>query len=168
MEQEIEYLKDATVSVFGKRYFIPREHTAYGDSEYLSYRFSGTALTAKRWTPTLLTLKNLVEKETNLQFNFVVINRYKDGHCTIGQHKDNERQLNSTYPVTCLSLGACRNLLLTSDTSPSLKYLQPLRNGSLLLIPQKTNLRFKHGIPKQTEVTCPRISLTFRDIISPR
>lgn len=60
--------------MFGKWHQIPRQQAAYGDDSLL-YRFSGTAVPAKPWTPLLKLIKRTVEEITRRDYNFVLINR---------------------------------------------------------------------------------------------
>ncbi|GBM04124.1 DNA oxidative demethylase ALKBH2, partial [Araneus ventricosus] len=81
LETEIEYLPSemATVFIYNKRYSVPRKVSAYGDKN-LTYTFSGNTLPTKPLIPILI--KMLTEANKFLKegsFNYVLINRYKDG-----------------------------------------------------------------------------------------
>ena len=162
LERELVYEKDSYVTVFGKRYKIKRDHVGYGDPG-LNYKFSGTTLAAKDWTPTLLDLKSKIEAYTGLSFNFVLVNRYKDGSCYISPHSDNEACLDQSLGVVALSLGAKRKFQFSQNGRIVESIYLP--NGSLLTFPARTNVIYKHGIPKEHRVTSCRISLTFRRIL---
>ena len=47
---------------------------AYGDPG-IKYKYSGTSITAKSWSPTLLQLRDLVKEATGHTYNFVLVNR---------------------------------------------------------------------------------------------
>ncbi|XDV20404.1 hypothetical protein PO909_025737 [Leuciscus waleckii] len=68
------------------------------------YSFSGVHLLAKPWTPTLEHIRDAVTKATGHTFNFVLINRYKDGHDHMGEHRDDERELDPACPIASLEL----------------------------------------------------------------
>uniref|UniRef100_A0A8C1T706 AlkB homolog 2, alpha-ketoglutarate-dependent dioxygenase n=1 Tax=Cyprinus carpio TaxID=7962 RepID=A0A8C1T706_CYPCA len=76
-EEEVEYFS-AKLQVYGKSYNVPRKQATYSD-EGLMYSFSGAHLLAKPWTPTLEHIRDAVTKATGHTFNFVLINRYKEG-----------------------------------------------------------------------------------------
>ena len=87
---------------------IPRNQAAYGD-EGISYKYSGVTVTAKEWTPTLREIRGKVESATGKRFNFVLVNRYKDGRDYVGEHKDDEKDLEESYPIASVTLGATRD-----------------------------------------------------------
>jgi alkylated DNA repair dioxygenase AlkB len=169
LEREVEYLTGelARVRVFGKVHDIPRQHAAYGD-EGVRYRYSGTTVAARPWTPTLARLKALVEQEAGHKYNFVLVNRYKDGADKMGDHKDDEKELSRDVPIASLSLGAERDFVLKHSDRRS-NGLAPvtvsLRPGTLLLMHPPTNQHWVHGLPARAACRLPRINLTFRHIL---
>src|SRR5271156_3855815 len=70
---EIEYDKNSTVIVYGKKFTIPRKQTAYGD-DGMTYKFSGATVHAKPWIPILLRIKKDIENMTAHKFNFCLVN----------------------------------------------------------------------------------------------
>ncbi|TSW89625.1 DNA oxidative demethylase ALKBH2 [Bagarius yarrelli] len=173
LEEEVEYFtgEKAMVQVFGKMYSVPRQQATYGD-EGLVYSFSGVHLEARVWTPTLEYIRDVVTNATGHTFNFVLINRYKDGQDHIGEHRDDERELDPSCPIAAVSLGATRDLVFRHrDTrkEPKKHPVNPVKlelvNGSLLLMNSPTNTYWYHSLPVRRKVTTPRISLTFRRII---
>ncbi|KAI8499296.1 Alpha-ketoglutarate-dependent dioxygenase alkB 2 [Branchiostoma belcheri] len=100
----------ARVQIFGKYRDIPRKQVAFGDPG-LSYRFSGVEIPAKPWSPLLRTIKDRIQEVTGQEFNFVLINRYKDGLDYIGEHRDDEEGLVQNAPIASLSLGQKRDFI---------------------------------------------------------
>ncbi|KAI8499052.1 Alpha-ketoglutarate-dependent dioxygenase alkB 2 [Branchiostoma belcheri] len=100
----------ARVQIFGKYRDIPRKQVAFGDPG-LSYRFSGVEIPARPWSPLLRTIKDRIQEVTGQEFNFVLINRYKDGLDYIGEHRDDEEGLVQNAPIASLSLGQKRDFL---------------------------------------------------------
>ncbi|KAI8480136.1 Alpha-ketoglutarate-dependent dioxygenase alkB 2 [Branchiostoma belcheri] len=100
----------ARVQLFGKYRDIPRKQVAFGDPG-LSYRFSGVEIPAKPWSPLLRTIKDRIQEVTGQEFNFVLINRYKDGLDYIGEHRDDEEGLVQNAPIASLSLGQKRDFI---------------------------------------------------------
>lgn len=182
LESGVTYNTDeqSQITIFGKKIMIPRKQVAYGD-DGTSYKFSGVTVMAKRWTEddkvgkTLLDIKKKVEEHTGKKFNFVLLNRYKDGDAYIGPHRDDEKELGDDPAIACISFGAERslvfapyrfiplqdnqNLPLTND-----KLNVPLKHGSLCVMLDKTNTFWTHTIPKKSSIKLPRVSLTFRYI----
>lgn len=166
LEKEIIYnsKEESKIIIFGKSIEIPRQQVAYGD-EGLFYSFSGLQVKTKPWTPLLVELKNKVEQQTNQTFNFVLINRYKDGSQYIGYHSDDEKELKDKPLIVGLSFGASRELLFKHKSEDIIKKIN-LKHGSMYVMNDPTNKNWKHSIPTRTNILEPRISLTFRNIIN--
>ncbi|CAE1260621.1 ALKBH2 [Acanthosepion pharaonis] len=115
-EQTISYNTGqlARVQVFGKWHDIPRKQVAHGDPN-LSYTFSGNTVPARPWKPLLNKIRERITEVTGYTFNFVLINRYKDGRDHMGEHKDDEKELVKRSPIASLSLA--KSEILCSVTS---------------------------------------------------
>lgn len=165
LEDNIEYNsdEDSMVMIHGKMIKIPRKQVAHGDPG-TSYSFSGNTVPTKPWTPELLEIKRKVEEYAGETFNFVLINRYKDGSHYIGYHSDDEKELGDTPTIASITFGAARDFLLKKiDGSEPLETFK-LHHGDLLLMKHPTNDKWKHSVPKRLKVKKPRINLTFRRI----
>eukprot|EP00045_Choanoeca_perplexa_P014598 m.173315 g.173315 ORF g.173315 m.173315 type:complete len:237 (-) comp16731_c0_seq27:470-1180(-) len=168
--------EDVMIKVMGKVYDIPRRVAMQGD-DGLSYTYSSTKLTADAWTSPVLQLKEVVEKLVGCSFNLVLINRYKDGQDCMGEHQDNEPELDPSAPVVSLSFGAPRDFVLKhkhvkkkqgahADEPVVKMQLQP---GHLVAMDVPSNRDWYHGVPRRalSKVNVPRINLTFRKATSP-
>ncbi|KAI5625288.1 DNA oxidative demethylase ALKBH2, partial [Silurus asotus] len=173
LEDEVEYFtgEQAKVQVFGKMHSVPRKQATYGD-EGLVYSFSGVHLAARVWTPTLEYIRNAVTGATGHTFNFVLINRYKDGQDHIGEHRDDERELDPSCPIASVSLGAARDFVFRHKDArkePKKCQIEPVKlelaHGSLLLMNPPTNTYWYHSLPVRRKVKTTRINLTFRRIV---
>ncbi|XP_069135081.1 DNA oxidative demethylase ALKBH2-like [Argopecten irradians] len=171
-EKSLEYYTGQTtkVFVFGKWHNIPRKQAAYGDAG-LSYSYSGNSVDAKPWTPLLENIRDRVSKETGYTYNFVLVNRYKDGHDHMGEHRDDERELIPGHPIASLSLGQPRNFVFKHAKSRgknATKKIAPvtikLGHGSLLMMNHPTNTHWYHSLPQQKSLVGVRINMTFRKI----
>jgi len=163
LEREVQYLlpEDCKVKIRGKEYAVPRQLCAFGD-EGLTYTFSGLTVNCQSWTPLLLEIKAQVESLTGVEYNFVLINRYKDGSCCIGQHKDNEVDLDDSCPIASLSLGETRTMVFKRPKFNDHRI--ELKDNSLLLMRPPTNQYWTHGIPPEKKRSGVRLNLTFRRI----
>uniref|UniRef100_A0A3Q2YVB0 DNA oxidative demethylase ALKBH2 n=1 Tax=Hippocampus comes TaxID=109280 RepID=A0A3Q2YVB0_HIPCM len=172
LEKEVVYsTEEAKVQVFGKVYGIPRKQATYGDTG-LIYTYSGVPRLACQWTPTLKYIRDSVTKVTGHTFNFVLIN-YEDGHDHIGEHRDDERELDPLSPIASVSLGAVRDFVFRHRDArgkQSSRRIEPVKlvlaHGSLLLMNSPTNTFWYHSLPVRKKVLLPRINLTFRRIMS--
>ncbi|XP_072288790.1 DNA oxidative demethylase ALKBH2 [Eucyclogobius newberryi] len=173
LEQEVVYAtgEEAQVQVFGKVYNIPRKQATYGNAG-LAYTYSGVKRFACPWTPTLEHIRETVTKTTGQTFNFVLVNRYKDGLDHMGEHRDDEKELDPLCPIASVSLGAARDFIFRHRDSRgkhSHRNIEPVKlelsHGSLLLMNPPTNTFWYHSLPIRKKVTMPRINLTFRRIV---
>ena len=178
LESELHpYLESSKsqVKIMGKIHPIPRKQAAFGD-EGLTYSFSGITVAANTWTSSLLQIKESVEGVLGESFNFVLVNRYKDGLDHIGEHRDDETDLHPGVSIASLSFGQHRDFIFKHKDSrgrnaprkdiPQVKLC--LRHGSLLVMKHPTNSEWYHSLPVRRSAPSPRINLTFRRMtISP-
>lgn len=174
LQKDVEYFSSdlAQVRIFGKWHPIPRQQVAYGN-EGLKYTFSGKTVPALPWPPVLLELRDLLTHVVGQEFNFVLINRYRSGHDHIGEHRDDEKDLDRTAPIASLSLGQARDFVFrhidarrSGDQKrniPSVKLL--LSHGSLLMMNPPTNKYWYHSLPPRKNCPGVRLNLTFRKMM---
>ena len=169
-EKLIEYRSDeeSSIVINGRTIKIPRKQIAYGDKG-LSYTFTGNKVPVEDWNESdkvsklLLKIRNKIKKYTKIEYNFVLINRYKDGNDYIGYHFDSEYDLVDKSSIAGISLGAERDMCFKDQVYGKVKKVK-LEHGSLVTIDFPTNRHWKHSIPKRKKCTYPRISLTFRQM----
>jgi len=151
------------IVMFGRRVLQPRLIAWAGS---LGYRYSGQTLEPRAPTPTTAALMARVVEHTQVPFNHVLINRYRDGSDSIGLHADDEPELGLDPIVVTLSLGATRQFVL----KPRRARLGPSRSvdvhhGSLLVMGGTCQRHYVHGVPRQSGAAGERISLTFRRLL---
>ncbi|CAL1531943.1 unnamed protein product [Lymnaea stagnalis] len=158
----------AKIQMFGKWIDIPRKQVAYGD-EGLTYTFSGKTLPANPWPSFLNKVRRQITQATGFTFNFVLVNRYKDGYDYMGEHKDDEKDLCSGYPIASLTCGQERDFVFKHQDSRGTKATRKidtvsikLEHGSLLLMKQPTNSFWYHSLPQRKKATGVRVNMTFR------
>lgn len=164
LEKEVQYLPSETTVIYVKGTIckIPRRIAAYGYAG-VTYSFSGLHIRSEPWTNSLLEIKQEVEKLCGCTFNFVLINRYKDGDDCIGQHKDNEGDLSQDHPIASLSFGETRKVIFKRQNFEDV--CLDLKDNSMLVMKSPTNKFWTHGIPRQSERNGVRLNLTFRNIV---
>lgn len=177
MESTIEYNtgKLAKVRMYGKWMNISRKRAAFGE-EGLTYTFSGNTIPARPWEPVVLKIKKAVESALDYKwsFNFVLVNRYKDGNDHIGEHRDDEKDLDRQAPIASVSLGQERDFVFKHKdargkykTRPDLKTLTVrLKKGTLFVMNPPTNDYWYHSLPIRKSAHGPRINLTFRVMVT--
>ena len=174
-----------TVALGGRVQPIPRRHAAFGDHR-LSYSFSGITMRATPWIPLISSLRDHVGKALGGEtFNFVLVNRYKDGYDHMGEHRDNEQELVPIAPIASLSFGQTRDFVLRHRDSCGRRggrgggggsrggtgacVEEPVKlelgHGSLLVMCPPTNSMWYHSLPVRRRALHPRINLTFRRMV---
>ena len=151
------------IVMFGRRVLQPRLIAWAGS---LGYRYSGQTLEPRAPTPTTAALMARVVEHTQVPFNHVLINRYRDGSDSIGLHADDEPELGPDPVVATLSLGATRRFVLKprrARSGPSRSV--DVHHGSLLVMGGTCQRHYVHGVPREADVTGERISLTFRRLL---
>jgi alkylated DNA repair dioxygenase AlkB len=136
--------------MYGKRVAVPRETAGRGD------RMS------QPWTPQLVVVRERLEALLGTGFDYVFVNRYRDGRDSVAWHGDHET---SGKVVASLSLGATREFDLRpkreSDLRPRTIALD-LAHGDLVVMAGETQRYWEHRVRKDPLVHDQRINLTFR------
>lgn len=156
--------KQYPIRLFGKTMLQPRLIAWYGDPN-ITYKYAQTTLTASGWTPTLKTLQEQLLESTQLHFNSVLANWYRDGQDSMGWHSDNEKELGEQPAIASISLGAARTLHFRTVEKPHQRASVLLESGSLLLMKGDSQDLWQHQLPKSKKVQAGRINLTFRQIV---
>ncbi|CAM9701959.1 unnamed protein product, partial [Lampetra planeri] len=184
-EKQIEYMadEDARVRVFGAWHSLPRQQSAYGDPG-VTYRYSGSTLLARPWCPVLEEIREHIESLTEQPYNFVLVNRYRDGRDHMGEHRDDEKDLVRGSAIASVSLGACRDFCFRRrprggrrsvnakpresrgccrDASRGRdRLVMLLEHGSVLVMKWPTNEVWCHALPPRRRDKSIRVNLTFR------
>jgi len=159
-----DFWKHDELIMFGKRLKTNRKVAWFGDQDY-QYSYSNSIKKALKWTPELLSLKEIIELKTGEKFNSCLLNLYHNGNEGMGWHSDNEKELGEHPVIASLSLGAARKFLLKHNQTKQ-KIAIILETGSLLLMKGETQEKWIHSLPKTKIIQKPRINLTFRFIHS--
>src|SRR5712691_4867116 len=81
-----------TIRLAGKEILSPRLVSWHGDPEAY-YRYSGRTFRPNPWTPELLAIKERLDSLVDVAFNSVLVNFYRDGQDSMGEHADAEPEL---------------------------------------------------------------------------
>lgn len=117
-------------------------------------------------SPSMLCIKNTLERVLQCRFHYVLINRYRDKNDSIGWHSDGEAKSRCRNVVASISLGGPRTFILRHNNwkQNSLKKEFELSSGCLLVMKDDTQRYWKHSVPKSRTRVNPRINLTFRQV----
>jgi alkylated DNA repair dioxygenase AlkB len=143
--------------IFG--HMQPRLIASCGDPG-ITYRYSGVDNIALPWTRTLLEIKSRVESVLG-EYNFCLLNLYRDGKDSMGWHADDEREMGDI--IGSLSLGATRKFRIRHNESRETRTFL-LGHGSLLIMAGAMQQFWQHSVPKTKLPVGERINLTFRQV----
>ena len=95
-------------------------------------------------------------------YNAVGMNLYRDGRDSVAMHNDKLHSIVPGMPITLVSLGAPRRMLIRAKRGDRASIAVELAPGSLLCMSHASQLTHEHGIPKTRRATGPRMSVVFR------
>ena len=161
--KNIEWTNDEVI-IFGKKIITKRKVAWYAD-DGISYTYSGINKAGLPWNAQLMELKKIAENISNHTINACLLNLYHDGNEGMGWHSDNEKTIVQNSAIATLSFGATRKFAFKHKISKLTTSIL-LSNGSALIMEGETQTNWLHAITKSTKVTSPRISLTFRKMVT--
>ena len=121
---------------------------------------------APELTLDLKSIRNRVEAQTQLRFNAVLLNLYRDGKDGVSWHSDKTDKSGIDPVIASVTFGETRLFRLRHKTRKDIPVIEsPLHHGSFLLMAGTTNSFWEHQVPKTARDIFPRINLTFRQVI---
>jgi alkylated DNA repair dioxygenase AlkB len=154
----------STSTFFGKVHQIPRDQVVVFFDEnpsHATYNYSRHDVPVVANFDELERIRQQVQSLTGVVYNFVLINRYKDGKDGVGWHADDERQIDQANPIASVSFGGSRKFDLRLTKSPQVKTRFQLSHGDLVVMHPGCQTHLQHQVPKQANAH-PRLNLTFR------
>ena len=139
--------------MYGKRVLVPRETASRGDGA------------RQPWSPLLLQVKDLVQAGAGVKFDYVFINRYRNGKDSVAWHNDNDADVDPRLHIASLTLGATRRFDLRPRFTSGLRQRRisiDVEHGDLIIMGGETQRHWQHRIAKDACVHEERINLTFR------
>lgn len=142
-----------TREMYGKRVLVPRETAGRGEKM------------PQPWTPALTTVRRMIERHTGTTYDYVFLNRYRDGNDAVAWHGDRDGGRDARLVVASLSLGATRTFQLRPKKDSGLRH-DPISvdvaHGDLIVMRGDTQLYWDHRVPRDRRVTGERLNVTFR------
>ena len=153
------------IRMSGRMVDIPRRQKAFGHN----YQFSGQTAVAGP-TPVLLEpYLKWAQAAVDNRLNGLLLNWYAgELRHYIGPHHDDTRQLFHGSPIATISLGERRMFRLTREEKLDGRRTVvdkrefDVEPGSVIILPWKTNLAWKHSVPHFARYHGRRISITLR------
>jgi alkylated DNA repair dioxygenase AlkB len=145
--------------MYDKTVKAPRMISWYGDD-------SNPDKFNPNWPSELLAIRQRVEDETQIKFNAVLLNLYRNGKDSVAWHSDKTNSTNKNMNIASVTFGETRMFRLRHKFRNDIPQVEiPLHHGSFLLMAGTTNSFWEHQIPKTAKQLLPRINLTFRQVI---
>jgi alkylated DNA repair dioxygenase AlkB len=94
-------------------------------------------------------------------YTSVGLNLYRSGNDSVAPHNDRLAELVPGEPISLLSLGGPRDMVISSKAKSRRPIHLSLESGSVLVMDYISQLNYLHGVPKVSNAH-PRISLAFR------
>lgn len=152
--------RNSEMTMYDKVHSIPRMISWYEDKDNL-----GADQSRPDWTPELLAIRKKVETETQMQFNSVLLNLYRNGNDGVSWHSDREENFGKDAIIASVSFGETRMFRMRHKFRKEIPMIEiPLYHGSFLLMAGTTQSFWQHQVPKTAKEILPRINLTFRQI----
>jgi alkylated DNA repair dioxygenase AlkB len=142
-----------TRMMYGRRVAVPRETAGRGDGM------------AQPWTPGLLAVRARLESTLGTSFDYVFVNRYRDGRDSVAWHGDHDGTGDPRKVVASLSLGATRVFDLRPKRESGVRprtIAVEVAHGDLIVMAGETQRNWEHRVRKDPSVHDERINLTFR------
>jgi alkylated DNA repair dioxygenase AlkB len=120
----------------------------------------------QKLTPDLITIRGRVETETQIKFNAVLLNLYRNGKDGVSWHSDKTGSANKNMNIASVTFGETRMFRLRHKFLKHIPQIEiPLYHGTFLWMAGATNSYWEHQVPKTTREVLPRINLTFRQVM---
>merc|ERR1740129_1466723 len=141
-----------------------------------NYRYGGIEVPPVEYPPWMMQLMSSIMLKCGFQRypewpDGCNLNLYEDGSMTVGWHSDDEPLFQGKFRdivIISLSLGVSRKFELRlnwpEEHEKSLWSIE-LGNGDLATMEGMTQKHFAHRVPKEENITGPRINLTWRYIV---
>jgi len=120
------------------------------------------ALDALPGTLPLTDMLERVQAVVPAPYTHAGMNFYRDGRDSVAMHHDKLQSLAVGQPITLVSLGSTRRMLIHAIGGRRETIAIHLEPGSLLRMSYAAQLTHEHGIPKTRQEQPARISVAFR------
>jgi alkylated DNA repair dioxygenase AlkB len=138
---------------------MPRRVAFFGPHDYA---YSGLLHPARPLPPWLDDLRRRVEAAAGQPFNTVLANLYRTGADSVSWHSDDDYPHGGHPAVASLSLGATRRFRVAHRRERERRHALDLTAGGLLVMTGRSQLDWRHALPKSATAAGARVNLTFR------
>ena len=166
LEEIVNTIKDKLIEnppimVYGKKCYQRRSIGFFSDDENVVGYYYSNQLAEKQPLDSLKPLLKIINEKFNIDFNGILINKYKNGEEYISAHSDDEKDLTDAG-VVILSYGATRKLRIKDKLTKKKVLDVPLISGEIVQMLGDFQKEFTHEIPVEKKISEERYSFTFR------
>ena len=154
-------IENPAIICFGRKCYQHRSIGFFSDDENIEGYYYSNQLAKKQPIASLKPLLELVNSKFNMDFNGILINKYKNGEEYISTHSDDEKYLTDAG-VFILSYGVTRKLRIKDKITKKKVLDIPLVSGEIIQMLGDFQKEFTHEIPIEKKIKTERYSFTFR------
>jgi alkylated DNA repair dioxygenase AlkB len=145
-----------TINMYGKSIKLSRQQCWMADDDVSSTNKTANKyanITQKQlpWSPNVIKIKKYIEKISGCIFNYVLINRYRNGFDHISYHSDDDAIGDNKNVTASVFLGGRRKFALRHiewETKDIRKKVFITTTGSLIIMKDDTQKKWEHSIIK--------------------
>jgi alkylated DNA repair dioxygenase AlkB len=150
--------EDPLLRIAGRTIAMPRRVAFFGPH---AYAYSGILHPARNLPPRVEDLRRRVEATAGQPFNTVLMNLYRSGADSVSWHSDDDYPHGGFPTVASVSLGVTRRFRIAHRREKR-TYDVDLGHGSLLVMAGRSQLDYRHSLPRRAAISTARVNLTFR------
>ena len=159
-EVKDELLVKPPIQLYGKIVHQQRDIGFFSDKS-IGYYYSGQLAKAKPLQKNSAELMKIINDRFGTNYNGILVNKYQDGNNYIGDHSDDEKNLDNGGVIS-ISYGAVRKFRIRDKSTKKIIMDIPTLSNSIIHMGGYFQKEFTHGIPVEKKVKGMRYSLTFR------
>jgi len=165
IEKCIEEIKDELlvkppIQLYGKTVYQQRD-IGFFSNESIGYYYSRQLAKSKPLQKHSAELMKIINERFGTKYNGILVNKYEDGNNYIGDHSDDEKNLDEGGVIS-ISYGAVRKFRIKDKVTKKIIMDIPTTSKSIIHMGGEFQKEFTHGIPVEKRVKGVRYSLTFR------
>ena len=148
------------INLYGKK-CIQHRSIGFFSNESIGYKYSNQLAKSQKLTNNLEKLLNKINEKFSVDFNGILVNRYKNGMDYISSHSDDEKGLTKAG-VVAISYGSVRKFRIRNKKTNKINMDLPTEHNKIIQMEGDFQKEFKHEIPIEKKIKDARYSFTFR------
>ena len=160
-EVKDELLVKPPIQLYGKTVYQQR-NIGFFSNESIGYYYSGQLAKSKPLSIYTEELMKIINSRFGTKYNGILVNYYGDGNNYIGDHSDDEKNLD-IGGVISISYGAVRKFRIRDKLTKKIIMDIPTLSNSIIHMGGCFQSEFTHGIPIEKNIKDSRYSFTFRN-----